>query len=27
MTDHYYWLQAHIGNELVVNWAQIVDGS
>ncbi|MFA9391990.1 MAG: endo-1,4-beta-xylanase [Prolixibacteraceae bacterium] len=27
MTDHHYWLQAHIGNELVVNWAQIVDGS
>ena len=25
MTDHTYWLQAHIGDDLVVNWAQIDD--
>ena len=26
MTDHHYWLQAHIGDNFAVNWAQIVDG-
>ncbi|GLR19968.1 DUF1593 domain-containing protein [Portibacter lacus] len=25
MTDHKYWYQAHVGNDLVVNWAKIVD--